>query len=242
MKCDQSLRDQIKSNLASFDATKRTAKKSAAVALIVVEQGYGADLSHLPHYEAWQQIPALLLTTRSYQLRNHPGQWALPGGRIDRGETVFEAAQRETREEIHLSLTRADLLGTLDDFVTRSGFVMSPMVFWGGKAEHIKPNPQEVESIHRIPIAELMREDAPMLDYHEITDDPKNKSSHERIDDPSARLSTDSAPTGPVLRMPIGDNWIAAPTAAILYQFREVGILGNATRVAHFDQPRFAWK
>ena len=46
----------------------------------------------------------------------------------------------------------------------------------------------------------------------------------------------------PILRMPVGDNWIAAPTAAILYQFREVCILGRDTRVAHFDQPAFAWR
>ena len=46
----------------------------------------------------------------------------------------------------------------------------------------------------------------------------------------------------PVLRMPIGDDWIAAPTAAILYQFREVCVFGRETRVAHFDQPKFAWR
>ncbi|MEZ4593010.1 MAG: hypothetical protein R3D55_17980 [Chloroflexota bacterium] len=42
--------------------------------------------------------------------------------------------------------------------------------------------------------------------------------------------------------MPIGQSWIAAPTAAILYQFRKVCLLGKQTRVAHFDQPYFAWK
>ena len=46
----------------------------------------------------------------------------------------------------------------------------------------------------------------------------------------------------PVLKMPLGDDWFAAPTAAIAYQFREVGILGKSTRVAHFEQPYFAWK
>jgi hypothetical protein len=42
--------------------------------------------------------------------------------------------------------------------------------------------------------------------------------------------------------MPIGNDWFAAPTAAIAYQFREVAILGKQTRVAHFEQPYFAWK
>ena len=46
----------------------------------------------------------------------------------------------------------------------------------------------------------------------------------------------------PVLRMPVGNAWIAAPTAAFIYQFREWILLGRATRVAHFDQPVFAWK
>jgi hypothetical protein len=46
----------------------------------------------------------------------------------------------------------------------------------------------------------------------------------------------------PVLRMPVGDSWIAAPTAAMLYQFREVCIAGRKTRVAHFEQPYFAWR
>ena len=46
----------------------------------------------------------------------------------------------------------------------------------------------------------------------------------------------------PVLRMPVGDDWIAAPTAAILYQFREVCLRGEATRVAHYEQPAFAWR
>ncbi|MCA9945823.1 MAG: hypothetical protein KC449_20210, partial [Anaerolineales bacterium] len=71
--------------------------------------------------------------------------------------------------------------------------------------------------IHRIPLAELLRSDAPIL--HNI---PESKH--------------------PVLLMPIGTSWIAAPTAAMLYQFREVCLLGKQTRVAHFEQPYFAWK
>jgi hypothetical protein len=43
-----------------------------------------------------------------------------------------------------------------------------------------------------------------------------------------------------ILRMPVGERWIAAPTAAVLYQFREVCIAGRHTRVAHYDQPVFA--
>ena len=109
------------------------------------------------------------------------------------------------------------ILGRLDDVVTRSGFVITPVVVWAGAAQHIRPNPAEVASIHRIPIAEFLRADAPMLAR-------EGHGAH------------------PVLRMPVGEHWIAAPTAAILYQFREVCIEGRPTRVAHFEQPAFAWK
>ena len=91
------------------------------------------------------------------------------------------------------------------------------IVVWGGPNLELWPNPLEVASVHRIPLTELLREDAPRLD-------PGDDGGH------------------PVLRMPVGDNYIAAPTAAILYQFREVCLLGRPTRVAHFEQPRFAWR
>jgi len=91
------------------------------------------------------------------------------------------------------------------------------VVVWGGPHLETWPNPQEVASVHRIPLEEFLREDAPRLD-------PVAEGEH------------------PILRMPVGDDHIAAPTAAIIYQFREVCLLGRPTRVAHFEQPRFAWK
>ena len=226
MRCDESLRERIRGNLVNFQAEKGVGDKLAAVALVVVELGYGAGLADFRAYQSWQERAALLLTTRSKRLRDHPGQWALPGGRIDAGETARAASLREMAEEIGLFLTDSAFLGQLDDFVTRSGFVMTPLVFWGGMAARIKPNPDEVESIHRIPIQELMREDAPILTYNEVKTD----------------RTCAPADNHPVLRMPIGQNWIAAPTAAILYQFREVCILGRNTRVAHYEQPHFAWR
>jgi hypothetical protein len=120
-------------------------------------------------------------------------------------------------EEIGLELPASAILGRLDDFPTRSGFVITPIVIWAGAQPSLRRNVEEVESIHRIPVHELLRADAPLLDPG-----------------PDAGR--------PVLRMPIGADWIAAPTAAILYQFREVCLLGRATRVAHFDQPAFAWR
>jgi hypothetical protein len=109
------------------------------------------------------------------------------------------------------------VMGRLDDYMTRSGYVITPVIVWAGAARELAPNPAEVQSIHRIPIHELLRADAPML-------------------------ASGPDPARPVLRMPVGHGWIAAPTAAVLYQFRELCIEGRATRVAHFDQPEFAWK
>ncbi|WOB07556.1 CoA pyrophosphatase [Piscinibacter gummiphilus] len=217
---DDALRARIERHLRAFDVQAAPAGgtlPTAAVALAIVDEGLGADLRGLPKPAAWSTQAALLLTRRSAQLRRHAGQWALPGGRLDAGETPEQAALREMAEEVNLVLDERAVLGRLDDFVTRSGFVITPVVVWAGAARELVPNPHEVASVHRIAAAEFLRADAPLLD---------------RIDESEHA----------VLRMPVGDDWIAAPTAALLYQFREVCLEGRATRVAHFEQPLFAWK
>jgi 8-oxo-dGTP pyrophosphatase MutT (NUDIX family) len=217
--CDQALKQRILGNLERFVIEERGdhRHRAAAVAIAVVDEAFGADLSGLPAFSTWQSRAALILTRRSSTLRNHPGQWALPGGRIDEGETPEQTALREMAEEVDLVLDEAAVLGRLDDFVTRSGFVITPVVVWAGPGRQLTGSPGEVESIHRIPVEEFMRPDAPMLETIAESDRP-------------------------VLRMPVGDNWIAAPTAALLYQFREVCIEGRSTRVAHYEQPEFAWR
>jgi len=218
MVCDDELRERIRANLTAFvPRLARQEVRRAAVAVTIVDEGHGADLPGFSRHEAWHGAPALLLTRRSASLRHHPGQWAFPGGRVDPGETPVDTALREMHEEVSVNLPPDRVLGRLDDFVTRSGFVMSPVVVWGGAHLDTWPNPQEVASVHRIPLAEFLREDAPHLD-------PVADGEH------------------PILRMPVGDDHIAAPTAAIIYQFREVCLLGRPTRVAHFEQPRFAWQ
>ncbi|HEY4067312.1 MAG TPA: CoA pyrophosphatase [Burkholderiaceae bacterium] len=214
-----SLRERILAHLHGFErrAVGDHAHRAAAVAVAVSEEGFGAGLATLPRPETWSTRPALILTRRSEHLRSHAGQWALPGGRIDAGETPEQAALRELAEEVHLQLEPGAVLGRLDDYVTRSGYVITPVVVWAGPAREMRPNPAEVSSIHRIPIDEFMRDDAPLLEAGPDADRP-------------------------VLRMPVGETWIAAPTAAALYQFRELCIAGRPTRVAHFDQPEFAWK
>jgi len=218
--CDEHLRARIEQALAGFECRSAPApdgQRRAAVALTVVDEAHGADLEGLPSFERWQARAALILTRRSAGLRNHPGQWALPGGRVDPGETPDQTARRELHEEVALALPSDTVLGRLDDFVTRSGFVIHPVVVWGGPERRLTANPGEVASIHRIPLVELLRDDAPLLEDREGSDHP-------------------------VLRMPVGDGSIAAPTAALLYQFREVCLLGRATRVAHYEQPEFAWR
>lgn len=192
-------------------------QRHAAVALVVAEEGGGAAVPGVPVPPAWSTAPALLLTRRPDTLRRHAGQWALPGGRLDAGETPTEGARRELAEELGLPLGEDAVLGCLDDYASRSGFVITPVVLWGGAVPDLRPDPGEVASVHRIPFSEWLRGDAPIFE-------PTPHSVH------------------PVLKMPVGRQWIAAPTAAFLYQWREVLLLGQATRVAHFDQPEFAWR
>ena len=159
----------------------------------------------------------LVMTRRASKLRAHAGQYALPGGRIDAGETPTQAALREMHEEVGLHCTDADVVGVLDDYVTRSGFVITPVVVRGPDPAVLEPNPDEVAEVFLIPVRDLDTPDTPRLLTIEESDQP-------------------------VIQMPMRGGWIHAPTAAVLYQFVEVALHGRATRVAHFEQPVWAWK
>lgn len=217
MLCDDALKAQIRRHLGTLDLRRAGpgAQRAAAVAVAVAEEGEGAWIEGLARPAGWSRNAALILTRRAPDLRDHAGQWALPGGRVDAGESAEETALRELAEEVGLVLDPGAVLGRLDDYVTRSGFAITPVVVWAGTARTLTANPAEVESIHRIAVSEFMRADAPLLDR--VAD-----SEH------------------PALRMPVGLSWIAAPTAAVIYQFRELCIAGRPTRVDHFEQPLFA--
>jgi mutator protein MutT len=199
------LRETLTGHLVRFErrSVPLEDRRPAAVAVVVVPDGEGRA--------------AVVLTLRASGLRRHGGQWALPGGRLDPGETPETAALRELEEEVGLTLPSSHLLGRLDDYPTRSGFVITPVVVWGSGAAPLRANPREVAGIHLVPFAELL--------------DPES-------------LVLQSIPQSdrPVLALSILNTLIYAPTAAILHQFAEVAVAGRQTRVAHYEQPVFAWR
>ena len=202
---DAELREQLRRNLARFQQRSDPSPelRPAAVTIVVTEDE--------------QNEPALLITRRPQTLRRHAGQWALPGGRLDPGETPLEGGLRELEEELGVALPPESLLGELDVYETRSGFAMSPLVLWAGRQCRVEPDPTEVASWHYVPFHELEKPEVPQL--QRIPESPR-----------------------PVIVLPIIGAQINAPTAAILFQFLEVAIRGKDTRVAHYEQPVFAWK
>ncbi|HEV2851625.1 MAG TPA: CoA pyrophosphatase [Thermoanaerobaculia bacterium] len=206
------LREGIADRLARFDrrslpAGSRTSAMPAMPAGVAVVVVPGEE----------EERAAVLLTLRASGLRRHGGQWALPGGRLEPGEAPEEGALRELEEEIGLTLPADHVLGCLDDFPTRSGFAITPVVVWGDGSAPLRPDPREVAGVYRVPLEDLL--------------DPGN-------------LVLQSIPQSdrPVLALSILDTLIYAPTAAILHQFAEVAVLGRETRVAHYEQPVFAWR
>lgn len=214
---NEELKETIANNLRIFSRQNsvQTATRKAAVAVVVVNVGLNSSVYDMGNSHSMEA--ALILTRRSERLKKHAGQWALPGGSVDTGESAEETAIRELREEIGIQIEGSEVLGMLDDFTTRSGFTITPVVLWGPQDPEFILNHREVSSVHTIPLREFQRQDAPIL--HTI---PESES--------------------PVLLMPVGEGWIATPTGAILYQFREVALNGLETRVSHFEQPYFAWK
>src|SRR5438046_2866017 len=130
---------------ASEDAAPALKRAAVVIALTEADRGDGT---------------AFLLTRRAAGLRSHKGQWALPGGRCDAGETQAQAALRELHEELGLELAESAVLGLLDDYPTRSGYLITPVVVWVRTDSPIKPNPAEVASAHRIPLDDIEQADA----------------------------------------------------------------------------------
>jgi ADP-ribose pyrophosphatase YjhB (NUDIX family) len=234
---DDALRDEIRARLAKHD--RRTVddptKRHAAVAVVLVDSEAGEDRVDPAPVDEWiggRPMPeegldghmvevaggaAFLLCRRATRMTSHAAQWALPGGRLDPGETVVDAALRELDEEVGIRLPASAVLGLLDDYPTRSGYVITPVVIWGGGRLEPRPAPEEVMAVYRVGLHQLQRADSPR--FVSIPESPR-----------------------PVVQIPLGNDLIHAPTGAVLLQLRWLGLEGRSDPVDELEQPPFAWK
>jgi 8-oxo-dGTP pyrophosphatase MutT (NUDIX family) len=234
---DDALRHRIAQHLAGHERRVVTdpTKRHAAVAVVLVDSEVGEDRVDPAPVDEWiadRPMPdanldgrmvdvsggaAFLLCRRALRLSSHAAQWALPGGRLDPGETVAQAALRELDEEVGVSLPETAVLGLMDDYATRSGYVITPVVIWGGGRLDPRPSPAEVVAVYRVGLHQLQREDSPK--FIDIPESPR-----------------------PVVQIPLGGDLIHAPTGAVLLQLRWLGLEGCSDAVNELEQPVFAWK
>ncbi len=195
---------ELLERLGTFDRqTAEDAGRHAAVVLLVIADDEGRA--------------SVVITRRAAKLRQHSGQFALPGGKLDDGETIEMAALRELEEEVGVRLGGDAILGLMDDYVTRSGFVITPVVVWGDGGTELRPDPGEVAETYVISLEELARKGA-------------------------VRTCRMPGSEKPLLALAILGTFVFAPTAAVLHQFAELAVHARSTSVLHFDQPRFAWR
>ena len=191
------IRQTVRDNLARFERrASPLGQKPAAVAIVIMLDG---------------DVPVVPIFQRTHTMSRHPGQMAIPGGRLHEGEDVMRCALRELDEELGVRLDPAGVLGLLDDFDTRSGFTITPVVVWSGASPHtLRPSPDEVRRLFVVTATEL------------------REAVAEAAMEPPQRFS---------LKLP--EVEVFAPTAAMLYQFSEVALDGRECRVADFFQPEW---
>jgi 8-oxo-dGTP pyrophosphatase MutT (NUDIX family) len=238
---DEALRARLNMNLRAHERRVQPldGRRHAAVAIVVLNSDaerhdgdpvHGIDMSGIPgdprgadgrpldgRMVGVSGGAAFLLCRRPPKMRRHAGQWALPGGRIDGGETPLDAALRELEEELGLRLKAESVVGWLDDYATRSGFLITPLVLWCDADPSLEPDPDEVFAVYRVGLQALL--------------------------DGEPRFVPIPESERPVVQVPLGNDLIHAPTGAILYQFREVALRGRiGERIEHLEEPVFAWR
>jgi 8-oxo-dGTP pyrophosphatase MutT (NUDIX family) len=234
---EDTLRERMRERLTGHDRRVVTdpTKRHAAVAVVLVDSRVGEDRVDPAPVDDWiggRPMPepgldgrmidvsggaAFLLCRRASRLASHPAQWALPGGRLDPGESAVDAALRELHEEVGIELPASTVLGLLDDYPTRSGYVITPVVIWGGGRLDPRPAPDEVVAVYRVGLHQLQRDDSP-------------------------RFITIPESSRPVVQIPLGNDLIHAPTGAVLLQLRWLCLEGRHDPVDELEQPVFAWR
>ncbi len=112
--------------------------------------------------------PTVLFTERAAHLKDHAGQVSLPGGRIAAGETPAEAALREAYEEVGLEPAAVDVIGSLDEFLTGTGFTVMPVIGVVTDPSFVAaPDPREVAGVFEVPLGVILDRSAMSVGYFE---------------------------------------------------------------------------
>ena len=136
----------------------------------------------------------LLLTQRSADLPDHPGQISFPGGRVEPEDaSLAHAALREATEEVGLASGHVAVLGELSPYETVTGYRVTPVVGWVEPPFVLTPDPVEVADIFEVPLAFLL--------------DPANQQRHFRMQGERRR---------DFWAIPYGERYIWGATAAML--------------------------